>query len=487
MICSAVEAASTGELREVESGRSLAMATLCDEARARASQLALRGLTGERVLIAIDPGLDWVRAFLAVLWSGAVAVPLPLSAPAVELAYIASDCGARAMFASDAYRERLPDLEHLPLEAGDRAIRAPAPAGGPALILYTSGTTGRPKGALITHQNLESQTRALREAWAISPTDELLHALPLHHLHGVVVALLTALTAGASVRMTRKFDADVVLRELANATVFMAVPTMIQKIMERVDTLSIAEREAASASARALRLVTSGSAALPVSLAERWRSFAGAVPLERYGMTEIGIGLSNALEVSRRKPGFVGAPLGNVEIRIVHDDGRDGEGPGDLLVRGPGVFDGYFRRAEATAESFRDGWFLTGDVAVRDRDGDVRLLGRKSADILKTGGEKVSALEIEEALREYPAFSEVAVVGVPDATWGDRVVAAVVVRAGGLPDATTERVRAWAKTRLSPYKVPREVVVLEALPKNAMGKVQKGEIVAQLAARERPA
>jgi malonyl-CoA/methylmalonyl-CoA synthetase len=232
--------------------------------------------------------------------------------------------------------------------------------------------------------------------------------------------------------------------------------------------------------------VTSGSAALPVSLAQRWQSFAGAIPLERYGMTEIGIGLSNALEVARRKPGFVGAPLESVEIRIVHDDGSDGDGPGDLWVRGPGVFAGYFDRPEATEESFRDGWFVTGDVAIRDADGDVRLLGRKSADILKTGGEKVSALEIEEVLREYAAFSEVAVVGVPDATWGDRVVAAVVVRPGSLPDATTERVRAWAKERLSPYKIPREVIVLEALPKNAMGKVQKGEIVALLVARGRP-
>ncbi|MBL8739666.1 MAG: AMP-binding protein, partial [Myxococcales bacterium] len=445
------------------------------------------GLTGERILVAMEPGADWLRAFLAILWAGAVAVPLPVNAPAAELAYFASDSRARAVFATDAFRARLPSgLEELSLAASaadDRSLPLVSP-GSPALILYTSGTTGRPKGALITQQNLSSQTHALRTAWRVTKDDDLLHVLPLHHLHGVVVALLTSLTAGASIRMARKFDPDVVLREMRHATVFMAVPTMIQKIMERVDALSDDERALASARARALRLVTSGSAALPVRLAERWQAFAERIPLERYGMTEIGIGLSNPLDPTRRKPGFVGAPLSNVEIRIVEDDGRDGDGPGDLLVRGSGVFAGYFERPYATEESFRDGWFATGDVAVRDADGDIRLLGRKSADILKTGGEKVSALEIEEALREYPAFSEVAVVGVPDATWGDRVVAAVVVRAGSLPDAANERVRAWAKERLSPYKVPREVVVLDALPKNAMGKVQKGEIVARLVAAE---
>ena len=479
--------APTSALCETVGGGSIQLSQLLREAELLARDLTSRGLAGERVLIMLDPGIEWARAFLATLLAGAVAVPLPLSAPAVELAYLASDSRPRASFASDSYRERLPrGLEVLATtpRGGDSAVCTLPAATCPALILYTSGTTGRPKGALITHQNLFSQTSALCEAWGLSRSDVLLHALPLHHLHGVVVAFLSALTAGASIRMLAKFDADVVLRELDAATVFMAVPTMIQRILDRADALASDEQARCSAAAGALRLVTSGSAALPLRLSERWRKLAGAIPLERYGMTEIGIALSNSLDVRGRKPGFVGSPLATVEIRIVGDDGVDGDGPGELLVGGPSVFAGYFDRPDATRESFRDGWFITGDVAIRDAAGNVRLLGRKSADILKTGGEKVSALEIEEVLREYEPFAEVAVVGVPDAEWGDRVVACVVARAGAEAAAATAPMRAWAKQQLAPYKVPREVLLLPELPKNAMGKVQKGVLVAMLGKRD---
>jgi len=259
--------------------------------------------------------------------------------------------------------------------------------------------------------------------------------------------------------------------------VWMAVPTMYAKLFEAFDAADDGRRAAWSAAAGRLRLATSGSAALPVGLAERWRSIAGAIPLERYGMTEIGMALSNPLDPAGRRAGHVGAPLPGVEVRIVDEAGSDaGDGPGELWVRGPSVFAGYFGDAAATAASFTDGWFRTGDVARRD-EGAFRLLGRASVDILKTGGEKVSALEIEEVLREHPAIAEVAVVGVPDPTWGDRVVAAVVATAGQAAACTPEAIRAWAKERLAPFKVPKDVVVLDGLPRNAMGKVQKPAIV----------
>ena len=334
-VCERIAAAyanGPAAIHEVASGRAIEMSRLLAEASELSDQLVARDLTGERLLIAIEPGIDWVRVFLATLAAGAIAVPVPLSAPPAELAYFASDSRARAVFAGDSLRDRLPrELETLPLSATEvaRHVRGKRSEASPALILYTSGTTGRPKGAVITHQNLLVQTSALREAWAISHEDVLLHALPLHHLHGVVVALLSALTAGATVRMLPKFDAELWLRELSAVTLVMAVPTMIQKILERVEALSIGDRERASASARSLRLFTSGSAALPTSLAERFRAFAGSIPLERYGMTEIGIALSNPLEAARRKPGFVGSAIANIEHRIVHDDGESGDGPGD--------------------------------------------------------------------------------------------------------------------------------------------------------------
>jgi malonyl-CoA/methylmalonyl-CoA synthetase len=264
---------------------------------------------------------------------------------------------------------------------------------------------------------------------------------------------------------------------------------MIPRLLAARDASSEAARDAIDAGLRGLRLATSGSAALPVSLAARFADAAGAIPLERFGMTEVGVGMSNPLDPSRRRAGSVGPVLPSFEARLVGEDGRDaGDGPGELWLRGPSVFAGYFRRPEATASAFAEGgpgagWFKTGDLAERAPDGFLRMLGRTSVDILKSGGEKVSALEIEETLRENEAIAEVAVVGVPDATWGDRVVAAVVARPGREGDCATEAVRAWAKQRLAAYKVPREVVVVAALPRNAMGKVQKPELVRAIAAR----
>jgi malonyl-CoA/methylmalonyl-CoA synthetase len=284
--------------------------------------------------------------------------------------------------------------------------------------------------------------------------------------------------------MLPRFDPHRVWEEIArgDVTVWMAVPTMYQRLLEAFDAADPATQARWSKGARALRLATSGSAALPVTLAARWSAIAGAVPLERFGMTEIGVGMSNPLDVAGRRPGSVGPALPTVESRIVDESGRDLDaGPGELLIRGPSVFPGYFRRDEATRAAFTDdGWFKTGDVAERTPDGYVRLLGRTSVDILKSGGYKLSALEIEEVLRESPAVAEVAVVGLPDETWGDRVVAVVVPRPGHAASFSPDALRAWAKERLAPYKVPREVRVVSALPRNALGKVVKPDLVKSL-------
>ena len=304
-------------------------------------------------------------------------------------------------------------------------------------------------------------------------------------MHGLAIALLTALGAGATTRLT-SFVAPEIWDAMADATVFMGVPSMYHRLFLAFDAADEATRARWSASAKALRLATSGSAALPVTLAERWRSLTGKIPLERFGMTEIGVGITNALD-GERYPGCVGFPLPSVETRIVSDDEQIAE-TGELWIRGPSVFHGYHRREEETRRAFAkdpDGgapWFRTGDTVTRtSANGPFKILGRTSVDILKTGGYKVSALEIEEVLREHPSVGEVAVIGVPDEAWGDRVVACVVLHAAA-PACNEATLRAFAKERLAGYKVPKDVLFLTELPKNALGKVKKPELLARVTA-----
>jgi len=457
-------------------------------------------LRGRCVAVFASGGLSWVEAFWGVVLAGGVVLPLSPLHPDRELAWFVRDADAQTILVSEdqasrasvwARDRRISVVTALPSVTSTEALasrvqlaaRERSPEDG-ALLLYTSGTTGKPKGVTLSHANLAHQAEALIDAWGMVREDVLLHTLPLHHVHGIVVALLTATLAGASVKMLPKFDATAVWQSFAlgEVSVYMAVPTMYTRLFEALDAASEVDRSRYTEGARALRLATSGSAALPVRLAERWRALTGVIPLERYGMTEIGIALSNGLAPTARKPGFVGGPIRFVEIRLTDDAGAPTErGPGELWVRGPNVFRGYHGRDEATAEAFHEGWFRTGDLAERGEDGAVRLLGRTSVDILKSGGYKLSALEIEEVLRDYDAIAEVAVVGIPDETWGDRVVAAVTSAPGRESECTAERVRAFCADRLAPYKIPRQVVVLAALPRNAMGKVVKPDVVQAIA------
>jgi malonyl-CoA/methylmalonyl-CoA synthetase len=352
--------------------------------------------------------------------------------------------------------------------------------------LFTSGTTGTPKGAPLGHAQLGKLVELLGQAWQLSSEDVLVHALPLHHLHGLAIALLSTLLAGGCVELLPGFEPARVWNAFERATLLMGVPTMHRKLLDALLVAEPDERRRWQAAARRLRLVTSGSAALPVQLGERWRDVHGNYPLERFGMTEIGVGLSNPL-AGERRPGSCGTPLPEMEVRIVDERGDDvGAGQsGELWIRGPTVFQGYDCAPEATRAAFAGDWFKSGDIGTWLDEGFVRILGRASVDIIKSGGYKLSALEIEAVLRDHPGVGDVAVVGLADEVWGEAALAAVV-GSPMQPEPDAEALRAWLKERVAPYKVPRAVFVLEDLPRNALGKVNKVELAALLAARASP-
>jgi malonyl-CoA/methylmalonyl-CoA synthetase len=449
----------------------------------------LADLQGERVAFLVAPSLRHVVTQWGIFRAGGVAVPLCVSHPAPELAHVLDDAKPTALVADPEFEALARPLAQARNIRWLRTLQLSAASGvsgvlprvepsRPCMLIYTSGTTGKPKAAITTHAILAAQMDSVAGAWQLGPRDHILHALPLHHLHGILNALAAVLYAGGTCELLPRFDAETTLRRFAahsGITLFMAVPTMYDKLATYWDAQTPSERERLSAGCRSLRLMVSGSAALPVRMLERWREISGHVLLERYGMTELGMALGNPLEGERRA-GTVGIPFPGVEARIVDAESLAAipDGPGELQIRGPNVFAGYFERPDATRAAFTpDGFFRTGDVAVRER-GYYRLLGRASVDIIKTGGFKVSALEIEEVLREHPAIAEVSVIGVADESWGERVGAAVVLRAGAALEL--EPLRAWGKERLAPYKVPSLLRVLPELPRNALGKVVKPEL-----------
>ena len=442
-------------------------------------------LEEERVAFLVTPGFPWVAVQWGIWRAGGIAVPLPLNSPRSELEYFIDDSKASTLV-YDALAENL--LAPIATARGIRALScdqvlARQPAELPdiagehrAMILYTSGTTSRPKGVVTTHANITAQITSLVEAWEWSADDRIVLCLPLHHVHGIINVVSCALWSGAICEMLPRFDANAVWDQIASSdvTLFMAVPTIYVKLIAAWDAALPERRMALSRASARLRLMVSGSAALPVSTLERWKEISGHTLLERYGMTEIGMALSNPLR-GQRVPGSVGRPLPSVEVQLVGEDGKPvAPGtPGEIEVRGPSVFAEYWGKPDASREAFREGWFRTGDTAVVE-NGAYRILGRTNIDILKTGGHKVSALEIEEALREHPAVAECAVVGIPDPEWGERVAAAVVLKGDDGLDLPS--LRAWATELLAPHKLPSRLLVLDALPRNAMGKTMKPAI-----------
>jgi malonyl-CoA/methylmalonyl-CoA synthetase len=442
-----------------------------------------------RVAYLCIPGFDHAASQWGIWRAGGIGVPLALSHPEAELRYCIEHSGASVVIADPSLLprvERLATSRRLPLLTPAEArltVRGSLPlvaTNRRAIIFYTSGTTGRPKGAVWSHETLSSQASMLTSAWRWSPTDRILSVLPLHHVHGVVNVLTCALWNGACCEMLSRFDARLTWDRIAagGLTLFMGVPTIYVKLIRAWEEAEPELREAMSRGCRGLRLMVSGSAALPVDVLERWHRISGHVLLERYGMTEIGMALSNPID-GERVPGSVGSPLPGVDVRLVDETGSPATGgePGEIEVRGPGLFLEYWRDPESTAKAFRDGWFRTGDVAIFEQ-GRFRILGRKNVDIIKTGGFKVSALEIEEVLRSCPGIHDCAVLGIADPEWGERVAAVVIADEGA--ELSTDAVRAWASERLARYKVPSRVEIVTELPRNAMGKVVKADLRSSL-------
>ncbi|MBH8566964.1 acyl-CoA synthetase [Nostoc sp. CENA67] len=443
-------------------------------------------LQEQRVAFLIPPGFEYVATQWGIWRAGGIAVPLCVSHPRPELEYVITNSGASIIVAHPNFEgilraiateknlrfiltsDTLPsDVSRLPeIDITRRA-----------LILYTSGTTGKPKGVVTTHENIQAQVTSLITAWEWISSDRILHVLPLHHIHGIINVLTCALWAGAECHMLSKFDAEIVWQRISQGdlTLFMAVPTIYVKLIAAWSAASSDSQKSMSAGCAKMRLMVSGSAALPVQVLEKWQNISGHFLLERYGMTEIGMALSNPLH-GQRSAGYVGQPLPGVEVRLVDDNGElvPPGTPGEIQVKGPTVFLEYWQNPQATAKAFQDGWFCTGDLAVVE-NGNYRILGRMSVDIIKTGGYKVSALEIEEVLRTHPDITECAVVGIADAEWGERVCAALVLQ----PERslTLESFRSWAKEQLAVYKVPTQILLVAELPRNAMGKVTKPTVV----------
>ena len=459
-----------------------------DELDRASASVALRLLDGRddlreaRVAFLVAPGFDWIAIQWGIWRAGGIAVPLPLSHPPAELDYLIRDSDASIVIAD---ADNAAVIEPLAMSSDARFYLCDALTGAPtipatptipaspaipsrrALIVYTSGTTGRPKGVVTTHGALGAQIQSLITAWEWTSSDRTLLVLPLHHVHGILNIVCCALWSGAALEMCTKFDAETTWNRLASGeiTVFSAVPTIYHRLIGSWDAAGPDVRTARTRGSQGMRLMMSGSAALPRTMLDRWRQITGHTLLERYGMTEVGMALSNPLHGERR-PGFVGQPLPGVSARLVDEE---------LQLKGSTVFTEYWRQPDVTREAFAEGWFRTGDAAVVE-DGAFRLLGRSSVDILKSGGHKISALEIEEVLRAHPAIAECVVVGVDDVEWGQRVCCAAELRPGitlGL-----DELKEWARPRLAPYKIPKDFACVAQLPRNAMGKVIKPEVVA---------
>ena len=445
-----------------------------------------KDLGEKRVAFIVPPGFEYVALKLGVWMAGGVSVPLGLTHSPREIEYVIGDSGAETVVFH-------PDLAHklegVSFGAGVRLRCLPdvlLPARGElppvreerrAMIIYTSGTTSKPKGVVSTHLNIKAQINSMTEAWEWSAGDSILNVLPLHHLHGILNVVLCSLWSGARCVMMNGFSPrDVWDRfERKDLTLFMGVPTIYSKLIDCWEDSSARERERMSDSIRGLRLMVSGSAALPVSVLEKWKEISGHVLLERYGMTEIGMALSNPYR-GERLPGRVGFAMPGVEAGIFdeRDEPLGEESQGEIRVKGKSVFLEYWGKPRETEDAFCEGWFKTGDIAFLERGGSYRILGRESVDIIKSGGYKISALEIEEVLREHPLVEQCAVVGVADPRWGERVGAALVLGEGS--SIELEELRDWASSRLARYKLPTRLLLFSSLPRNSMGKVTKNAI-----------
>lgn len=452
--------------------RSLTFHELRDAALDAAA--AIDGAT--RVGVWAVPTAATVIGVVGALLAGVPVVPLNPRAGDRELTWILQDSSPDAIM-------RSPSTELPAVAAGHRRIDIAASGSRgrqlprepdeetPALVVYTSGTTGAPKGAILSRRAIASNLDALAAAWHWTAADVVAHALPLFHVHGLVLGTLGPLRRGGRSHHLGRFSADAVVKAFHehDATLLFAVPTMYHRLADD----AVADPQVASA-LRVARLLVSGSAALSATDHSRIERACGQRIIERYGMTETLMNTAVRITGDRR-PGTVGPALDGVELRLLDDAGRelvgDDETVGEIAVRGPNLFSGYLNRPDATAASLRDGWFLTGDLATLAPDGYVRIVGRRAIDLIKSGGFKIGAGEIEQVMMEHPAIDEVAVTSEPDDDLGERIVAWVVTRPGATPPA--QELIDYVAAALAPHKRPRVVRFIDALPRNAMGKVQK--------------
>ncbi len=443
-----------------------------DTSMSRADLAAAAGIFADRiagapaVAVRAEASASTIVAIVGGLLAGVPVVPMPPDAGPDETAYMLADSGA-TLFVSETGNDGSP----VPVEVSEPARTATGaasePAAGTALVLYTSGTTGRPKGVELGHDALAANIDALADAWAWTADDMLVHGLPLFHVHGLVLGLLGPLRLGC--RLAHTVRPTPAAYAAARGTIYFGVPTVWSRVCADGD----AARELSAA-----RLLVSGSAPLPLPVFERLTALTGQPPIERYGMTETLITCSTRADGERR-PGSVGRALSGVRTRLaplgMHRDGSaDGDGLGELEVHGPMLFRGYLGRPEATAATFTaDGWFRTGDIATIDDGGMHRIVGRASIDLIKSGGYRIGAGEVEDALLAHPGVREAAVLGLPHDDLGQEVVAFVV--ADGV---TGETLAAFAAERLSWHKRPRRIVFVDSLPRNALGKVVKQSLLA---------
>lgn len=447
-----------------------------------------KDLQGARIAFMVNPGLDYVAVQWGIWQAGGVAVPICISYPEEAIRYYLEDCGTDLLICSLVFVDLLQPLAaQMQIQLADTGkvlkdqgfIPAFPKLDGSreAMILYTSGTTNKPKGVVTTHSNISSQITTLVEAWEWSREDQIIGFLPLHHVHGIINVLSCALWSGACVHFMPAFEASKVFQLVMEEgiTVFMAVPTVYYKLIQFYHTLDPETKQKLQIRFGQFRLMVSGSAALPVSVLDQWKNITGHTLLERYGMTEIGMAISNPMH-GTRKPGYVGIPLRGVAVRLVDEElmpVKEAE-PGEIQIKGKNVFKEYWKKPAATREAFTaDGWFRTGDIAIVE-SGYYRILGRNSVDIIKSGGYKISALEIEEVLRAMEGVKDVAVVGLPDEEWGEIIGAAI--QSPNLSTQDIPALKAWLSKKLPAYKTPRSYRFVPELPRNAMGKVVKQEV-----------
>jgi len=507
-------------------------------ARLLQDRLGSSDLRDHRVAFLYGSSFDYVCVLLGIWRCGGIAVPLHQAHPPHELGHLVRDSGASCLVAGSALRSVADKIDIDPNQACQRMVWD-APQDNPsssssgsepstaeplpfefgsneeflnrrALFIYTSGTTGKPKGVVWTHRMFDAQMSILTTSWAWSSTDHILHILPLHHVHGVINALCCALYAGARISFLTgaggvgKVDTEQIARAMMDESrginVFMAVPTIYARLIALLNhSWTESDRQQFASALSSYRLLVSGSAALPESIREGWSQLTrnSASLLERYGMSETGMILSQPYELrgSKLVQGTVGLPLPTVEIKIVpttEESDKEAEKSslsaattstpevGELRVRGPSVFREYWQLPSKTHSEFGcDGFFKTGDIVSRDPPGTgfISILGRASVDILKSGGYKLSALEVERQLLSHPDIEEVAVVGIPDVEYGQVVGAILKLRPSSDCASSPKQLQAWCRTRLASYAIPRKWKVVKQIPRNAMGKVNKKQLI----------